>query len=343
MIHRVRAAGGGGAPRRDHEPGPRLAGVVDPTELVHIVDEVPEIDAVPDRADGPRPRLPLILALEGFLDAGNAGSLAASHLEMGSEGPVVATFDVDVFHDYRARRPPVTFVRDHYADYDAPRLLVRLRLDRDGTPFLLMRGPEPDTRWEGFARAVRAVLRRFGVDRVVAIGSVPMAVPHTRPVAITPHANDPSLLTTESPWRGELRVPSSAQALLELRLGEWGHAALGFVAHVPHYLAQLDYPQASLSLLEHVGEAAGLSVDLDPLRSAAEASEGEIGRYLAAHDEVQEVVRALERQYDAFQQAEDGGAGLLAEDRPLPTGEEIGQQFEQFLARLDDPGDEDPA
>ena len=51
----------------------------------------------------------------------------------------------------------------------------------------------------------------------------------------------------DSPWRGELRVPSSAQALLELRLGEWGHDALGFVAHVPHYLAQLDYPQGGRS------------------------------------------------------------------------------------------------
>ncbi len=315
--------------------------MVDPTELVHIVDDVPELDDPPGRGDGSRAPLRLVLALEGFLDAGNAGVLAASHLEGLSEGPVVATFDVDVFHDYRARRPPVSFVRDHYADYDAPRLLVRLRLDDHGTPFLLMRGPEPDTRWEGFARAVRAVLRRFDVDRVVSMGSVPMAVPHTRPVAITPHATDPALLATESPWRGELRVPSSAQSLLEMRLGEWGHDAMGFVAHVPHYLAQLDYPQASLSLLEHVETVTGLAVDLDPLRSAAEASEGEIGRYLASHEEVREVVEALERQYDAFREAEEDGTSLLAEERPLPTGEEIGQQFEQFLARLDDDDDDE--
>ena len=69
-----------------------------------------------------------------------------------------------------------------------------------------------------------------------------MAVPHTRPIAMTPHANDPDLLTGDSPWRGELRIPSSAQSLLEVRLGEWGHDAMGFVAHIPHYLAQMDYP-----------------------------------------------------------------------------------------------------
>ena len=108
---------------------------------------------------------------------------------------------------------------------------------------------------------MRTVVERFGVTRVVSMGSVPMAVPHTRPIAVTHHANDPALLTGESPWRGELRVPSSAQALLEVRLGEWGHAALGFVAHIPHYLAQLDYPKASAALLEHVEIAGRLTID----------------------------------------------------------------------------------
>ena len=150
----------------------------------------------------------MVLVLDGFLDAGNAAARAAQHLADLSDGPVVATFDVDELHDYRARRPPMSFVRDHYEAYDAPRLVVRLLHDTGGTPYLLLHGPEPDTRWEAFARAVRDVVERFGVTRVVSMGSVPMAVPHTRPIAITHHANNPDLLTGESPWRGELRIPS---------------------------------------------------------------------------------------------------------------------------------------
>jgi hypothetical protein len=52
---------------------------------------------------------------------------------------------------------------------------------------------------------------------------------------------------------------------------------------------------------------------------------------------VLEVVQALEQQYDAFARAEQEGNSLLAEDEPIPTGEEIGRQFEQFLAGLDGP------
>jgi PAC2 family len=307
--------------------------------LVHIVDEIPELSGVTD--------LTMVLVLDGFLDAGNAAAHAARHLAdldtgHASPGPVVATFDVDQFHDYRARRPAMSFVRDHYEGYDAPRLAVRLLRDSGGTPYLLMHGPEPDNRWEAFARAVREVLEQLGVTRVVAMGSVPMAVPHTRPIAVTPHANRPELVQGASPWRGELRIPSSAQSLLELRLGEWGHDMLGFVAHIPHYLAQLDYPKAAAILLEQVELAGRLTIDLTELHELARERETEIDRYLAANEEVGEVVGALEQQYDAFERAEGSGVGLLASDEPLPTGEEIGQQFEQFLAGLDAQDGNDP-
>ena len=49
------------------------------------------------------------------------------------------------------------------------------------------------------------------------------------------------------------------------------------------------------------------------------------------------MVDALERQYDTFAEAEESGQSLLADDQPIPTGEEIGLQFEQFLAGLEGP------
>lgn len=302
--------------------------------LVHILDEVPALEGLD--------ALTMVVALDGFLDAGSSAALAAQHLaSLADGGSVVATFDVDQFHDYRARRPAVSFVRDHYESYDAPRLVVRLLRDAGDAPYLLLHGPEPDNRWEAFCRAVKEVVERLGVTLVVSMGSVPMAVPHTRPIAVTHHANDPSLISAANPWQGELRVPSSAQALLEIRLGEWGRDALGFVAHIPHYLAQLDYPRASVMLLEHVELSGALTLDLTALRTAAEEREVEITRYLSANEEVGEVVASLERQYDSFAQAEEAGSSLLAEDQPIPTGEEIGQQFEQFLAGLEDTPEED--
>ncbi|HET6627211.1 MAG TPA: PAC2 family protein [Nocardioidaceae bacterium] len=302
------------------------------SRFVHIVDDVPELEG---RSDGPV----LIHALDGFLDAGNAANLAAQHLLAESTGRVVASFEIDDFYDYRARRPPMTFAENHYESYETPRLVVRLNHDTAGTPYLLLHGPEPDMHWEGFAQAVRAVVEHFGVRLSVAMGAVPMAVPHTRPVMVTNHATSARLLIQENVWKGQIRIPASAQALLELRLGEWGHDAMGFVAHIPHYVAQFDYPLASATLLESVEDVTGLQWELEDIRAAGQAKLAEISVQIEDSDEVRDVVHGLEQQYDAFHRADpgDGSTLPLAEERNLPTGEELGAEFERFLAGLDRP------
>ncbi|MGZ4437505.1 MAG: proteasome assembly chaperone family protein [Nocardioides sp.] len=308
------------------------------SRFVHIVDDVPELDGLPG-GRGPV----LVHALDGFLDAGNAGSLAVAHLLAQDSGRVVASFDIDAFYDYRARRPPMTFVENRYEGYETPRLVVRLQHDALGTPYLLLTGPEPDTHWEAFAASVRSVVEHFGVRLTVALGAVPMAVPHTRPVMVTNHATSPELLIQENVWKGQIRVPASAQAVLEMRLGEWGHPATGFVAHIPHYVAQFDYPAAAVKLLESVEVVTGLQWPLETLAEAGDARMSDIAEQLEDSAEVRDVVVGLEQQYDAFHRpgTDEGSEALpLAEEQDLPTGEELGAEFERFLAGLDRPDNE---
>jgi hypothetical protein len=236
----------------------------------------------------------------------------------------------------------MTFSESRYTDYEPPRLVVRLNHDSLGMPYLLMHGPEPDTHWESFAEAVRKVVETFRVRLTVSMGAVPMAVPHTRPVMLTNHATRSDLLISENVWRGDIRIPASAQALLELRLGGWGHAAMGFVAHIPHYVAQFDYPSASARILESVEVVTGLQWDLGDIEAAGEAKMAEIESQIADSAEVRDVVEGLEQQYDAFHRPaeEDTETLPLAEERDLPSGEEIGAEFERFLAGLDRPNEQ---
>jgi len=106
--------------------------------------------------DGPQPPpgLVLIEMLDGFIDAGSARRLAREHLLAGPS-QLVARFDTDVLHDYRARRPPMLFVENHWQSYEAPSLEIRLLHDAVGAPYLLLVGPEPDVLWERFVAAVR--------------------------------------------------------------------------------------------------------------------------------------------------------------------------------------------
>ena len=110
--------------------------------------------------------------------------------------------------------------------------------------------------------------------------------------------------------------------------------AVGFAAHVPHYLAQATYPAASLSLLEHLERLTGLHLPTEGLREAAEANRTEIDEQIGRSSENIAVVAALEQQYDNFTAAREG-TDLLSAAGEVPSAEEIGAEFERFLADQD--------
>jgi hypothetical protein len=277
----------------------------------------------------------LIHALEGFSDAGHAIRLAAAHLQSALDTELVASFAIDDLLDYRSRRPMMTFKTDHFTDYDDPRLNLYALRDSLGTPFLLLAGMEPDLQWERFVTAVRLLAERLGVRQTIGLGAIPMAVPHTRPVTMTAHSNNRELIADHQPWVGEVQVPSSVSNLLEYRMAQHGHDAVGYTVHVPHYLAQTDYPAAAEALLKQVSTSASLAFPLSALTEAAAAVSSKIDDQVGASPEVAQVVDALEHQYDAFVAAQENRS-LLARDEDLPSGEELGAEFERFLAQRDE-------
>ena len=283
----------------------------------------------------------LIHALEGFSDAGHAVRLAAEHLKDALESELVASFAIDDLLDYRSRRPLMTFKVDHFTEYDDPHLNLYALRDSLGTPFLLLAGLEPDLQWERFVTAVRLLAERLGVRRTVGLGAIPMAVPHTRPVTMTAHSNNRDLIAGHQPWVGEVQVPSSASNLLEFRMAQHGHESVGFTVHVPHYLAQTDYPAAAEALLQQVATSASLQFPLGALNEAATGVRTRIDEQVEASAEVAQVVEALEHQYDAFVAAQENRS-LLARDEDLPSGEELGAEFERFLAEHADDYKNDP-
>ncbi|GFG76340.1 proteasome assembly chaperone family protein [Mycobacterium botniense] len=274
----------------------------------------------------------LIHALEGFSDAGHAIRLAAAHLKESLDTELVASFAIDELLDYRSRRPLMTYRTDHFTHYDDPELSLYALHDSVGTPFLLLAGMEPDLKWERFISAVRLLAERLGVRRTIGLGTIPMAVPHTRPVTLTAHSNNRDLIADFTPWISEVHVPASASNLLEYRMAQHGHEVVGFTVHVPHYLAQTDYPAAAQALLEQVAKTASLQLPLKALADAAAEIRAKIDEQVQASPEVAQVVAALERQYDAFVAAQENRS-LLARDEDLPSGEELGAEFERFLAQ----------
>ncbi|SIO86409.1 proteasome assembly chaperone family protein [Nocardiopsis sp. JB363] len=284
----------------------------------------------------------MLVCLDGFVDAGHAGRQMAEWLFEQFTAEEIATFDTDRLVNYRDRRPSMTFRENTWIDYTAPKLALYRMHDDEGAPFLVLHGPEPDREWELFVGAVQELVDRFTVSLSISTHGIPMAVPHTRPVTVTPHSTRPELVAGHTPWIGRVEVPGSAASLLEFRLGEHGHDFIGYAVHVPSYLSQSQYPRAAIAALGYVTGATGLAVSTSEMEETAAATDVEIAEQVAASEEIQRVVTNLERQYDDIMSSRserDAPGSPLGEDEAgLPTADELGAELERFLAEREGDG-----
>ncbi|MFP5347390.1 MAG: PAC2 family protein [Actinomycetes bacterium] len=311
-------------------------------EELYVVDD----DALAALTSSPKAddaRGPVLLhALQGFVDAGGAASLATRHLLAELPSRPLARFDVDQVLDYRARRPRMEFREDHFESVEMPELVLHLVKDAEDHPFLVLTGPEPDFQWQRFTAAVLQLVERTGTELTIGLHGIPWAAPHTRPVGLTPHASDRSLIAGRPRWVGDVSVPGHASALLELRLAEAGHTTMGFTAHVPHYLAAAEFPPASVTLLDAVSETTGLALPTLRLREAGVDVLTEVDKQVAASPDTQEAVHQLEVQYDAVAAGRTlEGPGLLSPSLPadeMPDGDELAADFERYLRQLGESG-----
>ena len=112
---------------------------------------------------------------------------------------------------------------------------------------------------------------------------------------------------------------------------------MGFAVHVPHYLTQVEYPRAALVLLEEIAAAGELTLELDVLSLNADSSDRDIDAQVLDSPDNAEAVRGLEEQYDAMLRGAANALPLTElSDEPLPSGDEIAAQLEQFLREMDE-------
>ena len=257
----------------------------------------------------------LVVAFDGWVDAGLASTTAAARLGEGAE--LVATFDADELFDYRARRPTLEILDGKPAGLTWPELTIRRTHGGDGRDVLVLAGPEPDYRWRELADAAVELARRFGVAEWISLGAIPAAVPHTRPVPILGTSSRPGLLRgdVQPGPAGMLRVPSAAISVLDLAVSAAGIAAIGYYAQVPHYVAG-PYPAASIELLRAVGRHIGGEPSLGSLTEEAR----ELAARLDAAAVIDEATRAYVERLEA-----------MVDEARLPSGDELISEIERFL------------
>lgn len=292
---------------------------------LHWIAERPDLDAPT-----------LVVMLTGWIDAGSAAANAMDAIASESDATPIATFDDDLYIDFRARRPVMELREGLNSVLRWNRTTLSVGRDRTGRELLLLSGPEPDMAWHRFARTTASLATELGVTRMVALGSYPFTTPHTRPSKVSISTPSHDLLTQLPFLRSSVDVPAGMAAVLEHAMHDAGIGAVGIWAQVPHYIASLEYPAASVALLDALHDAADVVIDGAQLRQDAIVQRQRLDAMVAGNDDHARMVAQLEELHDVADDdtapSDPTSAGPSLEMR---SGDEIAADFERFLRNQD--------
>lgn len=260
----------------------------------------------------------LIVAFDGWVNAGDAGTRAARVIAAG--GSTAARFSSDLLYDYRANRPIVTFIEGVMGDVEWPEATIT-HVVHGGRDLLVLTGAEPNWNWQRLGRDVAELARRIGVIEQVSLGGIPWAAAHTRPVGTIVTSSDPSRVDPDDAHpEGRLQVPGAAVTAIGHHLAEAGIPHIGFWARVPHYIGTTHHASA-LALVERV--ALHLSIPLPEADLVAQAAEQvkQLDAIAESRPQVQALVDQLE---------------TLADQQEGISGEDLAAEIEHYLRERDD-------
>ena len=273
----------------------------------------------------------LIAGFTGWNDAAEAASLAVSTIgeELGAQR--FGSFNGEEFFDYQATRPQIRLVEGVTRtiewpenDFSATNPSVAAL---GGRSAVLLSGPEPNFRWRTFSQGVVDLARELDVRLVVTLGALLADVPHSRPVAVTANAQDPSLVENLGLSASRYEGPTGITGLLHRYCADKGLPAVSFWASVPHYLPSVPSAPAALALLHNLSSLLGASFDTSHLKRTSEDYQRQVSAAVAQDSDLTSYVTTLEERYDA--QVEGG-------ERNLPSGEDLAQELERFLREKGD-------
>lgn len=273
----------------------------------------------------------LVTMLTGWIDASGAAANALAAIEAQCAVRTLATFDGDLYIDYRARRPTMELREGVNERVVWPEIELHVARTTSGRDLLTLSGPEPDSAWRHFARDVGALAATLGVRQAVFLGAYPFATPHTRPARLSCSSPSAELVASASFLKNSVDVPAGMGAVLEHALHERSIDAIGLWAQVPHYLGTMTYPAASIALLDGMRQLTGVDLDTSALQGESTVQRERVDQLVAANTEHQVMIRQLETLYDESLATDSGSATMPLDGVDMPTGDELAAELERFL------------
>jgi predicted ATP-grasp superfamily ATP-dependent carboligase len=271
----------------------------------------------------------LVIAFEGWNDAGDASSIALRHLARAWKAERFATIDAEEFYDFTVTRPQVRLNEEGERRIDWPDIeLLAADVPGSAHDLVVLRGVEPQLRWRTFSSTVVSVAKAVAAELAVILGSLLADVPHTRPVRVSGTTDDRELANRLGLAPPSYEGPTGIVGVLHEALRLSGIPSASFWAAVPHYVHQMPSPKAALALVERSAALLGAPVDSVDLRAAAIDYERQISERIADDEDAAAYVAQLEDAEDTgWEDVDPSGPPRLQ----LGSIDELAAEVERFL------------
>ena len=240
----------------------------------------------------------MVCALEGWNDAGEAASYAAAHLAETWRARPFAEIDSDEFFDFTEVRPESVVTESGRRRIVWPSTSFAVARGENGAPdIVLVRGPEPQLRWQAYTAAVIELALFLNVERAVTLGAYLGEVTHARPVPVNASTTDPELSTEYQLDSSLYEGPTGIVGVLSSAFEDVHIPTLAVWASVPCYSLPVS-PKAALALVEVATRFVGRAVDLTALEAEAVEYEERMDELVAEDENIAAYVARIEEMED---------------------------------------------
>jgi hypothetical protein len=283
----------------------------------------------------------LVVAFEGWNDAGEAASSCVRALLEQLDLFPLATFDAENFYDFQQVRPIAGFDAEGRREITWPSTVFYSPLVPSSAPpsiaadaemsvtganisnVYLLLGSEPSRNWQTFAAEVVDLALAADISGVVFLGALLAEVPHTRPTPIFISSENPSVRSKFDVERSTYEGPVGILAVLADAIERAGIPTMSLWASVPHYVHHAPSPKATLAIIDRLEEIVDVTIARGSLVDDSEAWVSNVDTLAEEDEDMAAYIQGLERSRDAF-------------DSPEASGEALAQEFERFLRDSDD-------
>lgn len=284
----------------------------------------------------------LVVAFEGWNDAGEAASSAVKTLQEQLDVFPLHTVDPETYYDFQFNRPVIGFDDSGNRNLTWPTTVLYAPLvpaqeqlthaeehllDATGANsgnIYLLQGVEPSRNWLTFTNEILDVALAADISAIVLLGAMLADVPHTRPISTFVSSENAAVRHELDVERSSYEGPVGILSVIAAAAEEADIPTVAIWASVPHYVHQSPSPKATLALIDKLEEIIDVVIPRGELVAEAAEWEENINKLASEDEDMTQYISQLEQTRDMV-------------DSPEASGESLAQEFERFLRSTDKP------